>query len=72
MECSSESSGSVEYYECIHFKYEFDDCETIDDVLLHLEELKKVFEKYKLDGNNLLEKVSKGYCLIDKIVDISN
>ena len=54
-------------YESIYFKYWFDNCSTIDDVLTGIEALKCKFEQWKVEGHVLSQKVNNGYCFIDKI-----
>ena len=54
-------------YESIYFKYWFDNCSTIDDVLTGIEALKCKFEQWKVEGHVLSQRVNNGYCFIDKI-----
>ena len=57
-------------YESVYFKYCFDNCETIDEVISRLNNLKQQFEQYKKDGHKLTQPVDTGYCFIDKIVEL--
>lgn len=54
-------------YELIHFKYWFEGCKTIDEVLCGIESLKENFEELKKEGHELTQEVNNGYCFIDKI-----
>lgn len=56
-------------YESVYFKYCFEDCTKIDDILERLESLKNLFEQYKKDGHELTQPVDNGYCFIDKICE---
>lgn len=56
-------------YESVYFKYCFEDCTKIDDILERLESLKKLFEQYKKDGHELTQPVDNGYCFIDKVCE---
>jgi hypothetical protein len=55
-------------FENIYFKYCFEECKTIDEILEQLDNLKSQFEQLKLEGHELLEPVNNGFCLIDKLV----
>jgi len=71
-ECEEEDEDD-EYdeteYESVYFKYCFDGCETIDDVIDSLESLKTYFQKIKDEGHNLREPVDSGHCFLTKIVE---
>ena len=54
-------------YESVYFKYWFENCKTIDEVLCGIESLKLMFEQWKKDGHELTQPVDTGYCFIDKI-----
>jgi hypothetical protein len=56
-------------YESVYFKYCFDGCETIDDVIESLKSLTKYFEDIKAEGHNLREPVDSGHCFLTKIVE---
>ena len=62
-------SESEDEYESVYFKYCFEGCETIDDILCTLNRLKQQFEQYKKDGHKLTQPVDTGYCFIDKKVE---
>jgi hypothetical protein len=49
-----------------YFKYEFEGCKTIDDILSNLDRLKEMFENLKNDGYKLREDVNSGYCFLYK------
>lgn len=49
-----------------YFKYEFEGCQNIDDILANLDRLKELFGKFKNEGYNLREDVSGGYCFLYK------
>jgi hypothetical protein len=51
-------------YESVYFKYCFDGCKTIDDILYNLDGLKQLFEQWKHEFDT-------GYCFIDKILKIN-
>jgi len=62
----SEESEEVEY-ESVYFKYWFEGCKTIDDVLCGIQGLKQTFEQWKKEGHELTQPVDTGYCFIDKV-----
>lgn len=73
-EIKDESEDDIEYeseddleYESIYFKYWFDGCATIDDILSNIERLKHNFEQWKREGHELTHTVDTGFCFIDKI-----
>lgn len=63
-ECESEEDVQ---YESVYFKYWFENCKTIDEVLSGIEGLKQTFEQWKKEGHELTQPVDTGYCFIDKI-----
>jgi hypothetical protein len=54
-------------YETVYFKYEFDGCQNIDEVIQQLENLKVYFQTIKNEGHNLLQPVDSGHCILTKI-----
>jgi hypothetical protein len=54
-------------YISLYFKYWFDDCKTIDEVLFSIDRLKQQFEEWKSEGHELTQPVDTGYCFIDKV-----
>jgi hypothetical protein len=58
---SNESQDDVFY-----FKYEFEGCKTIDDILCNLDRLKDIFQNMRNDGYRLREDVNSGYCFLYK------
>jgi hypothetical protein len=56
-------------YESLYFKYWFDGCKTIDEVLCGVEALKIQFEEWKKEGYQLRQPVDTGYCFIDKVIN---
>jgi hypothetical protein len=56
-------------YESIYFKYWFEGCENINDILERLNDLKQQFEQWKIEGHELTQPVDNGYCFIDKVSD---
>lgn len=56
-------------YESVYFKYCFEGCETIDDVIDSLKSLTKYFEDIKAEGHNLREPVDSGHCFLTKIIE---
>jgi hypothetical protein len=65
---SSDEESFIDY-ESVYFKYCFEDCTKIDDILERLEGLKQLFEQYKKEGHELIQPVDTGYCFIDKICE---
>lgn len=59
-------------YELVYFKYWFDGCKTIDNVLSRIEALKEQFEQWKKEGHELTQPVDTGYCYIDKMYKEEN
>ena len=55
-------------YESVYFKYCFEGCASIDDILCVLDGLKQQFEQWKRENHELTKPVDTGYCIIDKIV----
>jgi hypothetical protein len=55
----------LEHYDSFYFKYLFEGCSTIDDIILQLTALKNMFEHYKQEGHELVSPVDSGYCFID-------
>lgn len=68
-ECESEEDIQ---YESVYFKYWFENCKTIDEVLSNIEGLKQTFEQWKKEGHELTQPVDTGYCFIDKIYKETN
>lgn len=66
IEYSHNSESDVEY-ESIYFKYCFEHCNKIQDVIDTLDSLKSYFEQLQNEGHELTEPVDGGYCFIDKI-----
>jgi hypothetical protein len=60
-ECDSEE------YNSIYFKYCFEQCNNISDVINTLNSLKEYFEQLAKDGNELVSPVCDGYCFFDKV-----
>lgn len=56
-------------YESVYFKYCFEHCTNIDDVISTLESLKSYFEELKKEGHELTQPVDSGYCFIDKVCE---
>ena len=54
-------------YETVYFKYEFDGCQNIDEVIQQLENLKIYFQTIKNEGHNLLEPIDSGHCILTKV-----
>lgn len=54
-------------YETVYFKYEFDGCQNIDEVIQQLENLKVYFQTIKNEGHNLLEPIDSGHCILTKV-----
>jgi len=54
------------------FKYWFENCKTIDEVLSGIEGLKQTFEQWKKEEHELTQPVDTGYCFIDKIYKETN
>ena len=63
---SEDEENDIEY-ESVYFKYCFEDCKTIDEVLYCIDRLKDQFEQWKKEGHELTQPVDTGYCFIDKI-----
>lgn len=61
-----ENSEESIQYESVYFKYWFDGCQTIDDILDGIEALKLHFQELKNDGYKLTQPVDTGYCFTDK------
>ncbi len=60
-----DSEDSEDRDECVYFKYYFENCECIDDILCRIEGLKQEFEKYKENGYELCRPVDTGYCFLN-------
>lgn len=56
-------------YESVYFKYCFEGCENIDDVIESLKSLTKYFEDIKAEGHNLRQPVDSGHCYLTKIIE---
>jgi len=63
----SENESEDIQFESVYFKYWFEGCKTIDEVLGGIEALKDQFEQWKKEGHELTHPVDTGYCFIDKI-----
>lgn len=63
----SESEDTFIEYESVYFKYCFEECAKIDDILERLDALKQQFEQWKIEGHELTQPVDSGYCFIDKV-----
>jgi hypothetical protein len=61
------SEESDTEYESVYFKYCFEHCTNIDDIIHTLESLKSYFEELKSEGHELTQPVDSGYCFIDKV-----
>lgn len=59
-------------YESVYFKYCFEHCTNIDDIIHTLESLKQYFEQLKNEGHELTQPVDSGYCFIDKVCESDN
>lgn len=70
-ECESECETRIEY-ESIYFKYCFDNCQNINDVIETLDSLKEYFIQLKKEGHELTQPVDTGYCFIDKVMENEN
>lgn len=58
-----------EYYQrdsILYLKYEFEECKNINDILVNIDELKKLLEYYKKKGYRLKQEVKDGYCYLSK------
>jgi hypothetical protein len=58
----------LEHYDSFYFKYLFEGCSTIDDIISQLTTLKNMFEQYKEQGHDLVAPVDSGYCFIDAVL----
>lgn len=70
-EFESECETTIEY-ESLYFKYCFDHCKNINDIIETLESLKEYFEQLKKEGHELKQPVDTGYCFIDKVTENEN
>ena len=61
-----DESDDDKEYNSIYFKYCFEQCNDIDDILNTLNSLKEYFEQLAKDGHKLVSPVCDGYCFIDK------
>lgn len=66
LEFDEQSDDTVIEYESVYFKYCFEGCEKIDDIIFVLDGLKQQFEQWKKEGHELTQPVDTGYCFIDK------
>lgn len=64
-----ESIDIFERYESFYFKYLFEGCTTIDEIVSQLNNLTSLFEQYKQDGHELVAPVESGYCFIDSVLN---
>jgi uncharacterized coiled-coil DUF342 family protein len=69
LEVDTHSENTFIEYESVYFKYCFEGCEKIDDVLERLDALKQQFEQWKIEGHELTQPVDTGYCFIDKVTE---
>lgn len=65
-ECDCEQCYMDRKYDSFYFKYLFEQCESVDDIILELESLTELFKKYKENNCNLLAPVDNGYVFIEK------
>lgn len=65
----TQSEDTFIEYESVYFKYCFEGCENIDDILERLNGLKQQFEQWKMEGHNLTQPVDTGYCFINKVAE---
>lgn len=63
----NEESDDNDEYKSIYFKYCFEQCNNISDVINTLNSLKEYFEQLAKDGNELVSPVCDGYCFFDKV-----
>jgi hypothetical protein len=56
-----------EEYQSIYFKYCFEQCNNITEVINTLNSLKEYFEQLSKDGNELVSPVCDGYCFFNKV-----
>lgn len=70
-ENESDCDTTVEY-ESLYFKYCFDHCQNITDIIDTLDSLKEYFLQLKKDGHELTQPVDTGYCFIDKVIENEN
>lgn len=56
-------------YESVYFKYCFEHCTNIDEIISTLQSLKEYFEELKKEGHELTQPVDSGYCFIDKVCE---
>lgn len=64
---NSDNDSEEVQYESVYFKYWFEGCKTINEVLVGIEGLKQTFEQWKKEGHELTQPVDTGYCFINKI-----
>lgn len=53
----------------LYFKYEFEGCKTIDEVLQRLDELRNYFQSIKDEGHSLIQPIDSGHCIFTKLQD---
>lgn len=53
-------------HETFNFKYEFEDCENIDEILFNLQQLVNKFKQLKNDGHNIKYPITNGNCILTK------
>jgi hypothetical protein len=56
-------------HESIYFKYAFDGCKTIEDVIHQLDYIRNYLQSIKDEGHNLLEPIDSGHCILTKLED---
>lgn len=54
------------FLEIYYFKYEFEGCRDINDILCNLDRLKQIFSEMQNEGYKLREDVRGGYCFLNK------
>ena len=53
----------------LYFKYEFEGCTTIDEVIQRLDELRNYFQSIKDEGHSLVQPIDSGHCIFTKLQD---
>jgi hypothetical protein len=66
-EIEEDYEDDFEEHESFYFKYCFENCTNISQIIIRLEEIKAIFEEYQRNGYELISPVDSGYCFIDKI-----
>jgi len=60
------SSDIESTFDSLYFKYQFEHCNTIDDIINRLEDLKNYFIELKLNDTSLIQSVCDGWCYFNK------